>query len=105
MFGYVSDGFSLSGEPPNHRLPKLRTRTSVSPLPLNHRLGKLQATVSDHSDKPPSPSTLSVGIFEHLRLPSLRHGVFSTGSLFVTVGPQVVNSEGQKIRITYEVLK
>ncbi|KAK7265910.1 hypothetical protein RJT34_33535 [Clitoria ternatea] len=96
---------SLSGEPPNHRLPKLRTRTSVSPLPLNHRLGKLQATVSDHSDKPPSPSTLSVGIFEHLRLPSVRHGVFSTGSLFVTVGPQVVNSEGQTIRITYEVLK
>ncbi|KAK7284284.1 hypothetical protein RJT34_16240 [Clitoria ternatea] len=68
-------------------------------------VAKLQATVSDHSDKPPSPSTLSVGIFEHLRLPSLRHGVFSTGSLFVTVGPQVVNSEGQKIRITYEVLK
>ncbi|KAK7316972.1 hypothetical protein RJT34_00821 [Clitoria ternatea] len=36
-------------------------------------VAKLEATVSDHSDKPLSPSTLSVGIFEHLRLPSLRY--------------------------------
>ncbi|KAK7271468.1 hypothetical protein RJT34_27404 [Clitoria ternatea] len=49
-----------------HRYVWIRQRRIVT-------VAQLEASVSDHSDKPPSPSTLSVGIFEHLRLPSLRH--------------------------------